>query len=52
MFCGAAAKPEIRATFAQMVLYDQSGESRRLIPLALGSAMATAGYSLADGLGA
>jgi drug/metabolite transporter (DMT)-like permease len=30
----------------------RSGESRRLIPLALGSAMATAGYSLIDGLGA
>ncbi len=29
-----------------------SGESRRLLPLALGSAMATAGYSLVDGLGA
>jgi len=29
-----------------------SGESRRLIPLALGSAMMTAGYSLVDGLGA
>ena len=29
-----------------------SGESRRLVPLALGSAMATAGYSLVDGLGA
>ena len=27
-------------------------ESRRLVPLALGSAMATAGYSLVDGLGA
>lgn len=30
----------------------RSGESRRLVPLALGSAMATAGYSLVDGLGA
>lgn len=30
----------------------RSGESRRLIPLALGSAIATAGYSLVDGLGA
>ena len=29
-----------------------SGEDRRLIPLALGSAVATAGYSLVDGLGA
>lgn len=29
-----------------------SGESRHLIPLALGSAVATAGYSLVDGLGA
>ncbi len=29
-----------------------SGESRRLVPLALGSAIATAGYSLVDGLGA
>ena len=29
-----------------------SGEDRRLIPLALGSATATAGYSLVDGLGA
>ena len=29
-----------------------SGEDRRLIPLALGSAAATAGYSLVDGLGA
>lgn len=29
-----------------------SGENRRLLPLALGSAMATAGYSLVDGLGA
>ena len=29
-----------------------SGESRKLIPFALGSAMATAGYSLVDGLGA
>lgn len=29
-----------------------SGESRRLVPLALGSAVATAGYSLVDGLGA
>ena len=29
-----------------------SGESRRLLPFALGSAMATAGYTLADGLGA
>jgi drug/metabolite transporter (DMT)-like permease len=29
-----------------------NGESRRLLPLALGSALATAGYSLADGLGA
>ena len=30
----------------------RSGESARLIPLALGSAAATAGYSLVDGLGA
>lgn len=29
-----------------------SGESRKLVPLALGSAMATAGYSIVDGLGA
>ncbi len=29
-----------------------SGESRKLVPFALGSAMATAGYSLVDGLGA
>ncbi|MGB1234527.1 MAG: EamA family transporter [Planktomarina sp.] len=29
-----------------------SGEDRKLIPLALGSATATAGYSLVDGLGA
>ena len=29
-----------------------SGESRRLVPLALGSAMMTAGYSIVDGLGA
>lgn len=29
-----------------------SGESRKLVPYALGSAMATAGYSLVDGLGA
>lgn len=29
-----------------------SDESRRLVPFALGSAMATAGYSLVDGLGA
>ena len=29
-----------------------SGESRKLIPFALGSAMATAGYSIVDGLGA
>ncbi|TBX20975.1 EamA family transporter [Nioella sediminis] len=29
-----------------------NGESRRLLPFALGSAMATAGYTLADGLGA
>ncbi len=29
-----------------------SDESRRLVPMALGSAMATAGYSLVDGLGA
>ncbi len=29
-----------------------SGEDRRLIPLALGSATATAGYSIVDGLGA
>jgi drug/metabolite transporter (DMT)-like permease len=29
-----------------------NGESRRLVPLALGSAMSTAGYSLVDGLGA
>jgi len=30
----------------------RSGESRRLIPLALGSAAMTAGYSLVDGVGA
>jgi len=30
----------------------RSNESRRLVPLAIGSAMATAGYSLVDGLGA
>ncbi len=30
----------------------RSGESRRLVPLAMGSALATAGYSLVDGLGA
>jgi drug/metabolite transporter (DMT)-like permease len=30
----------------------RSGEDRQLIPLALGSAAATAGYSLVDGLGA
>ncbi len=30
----------------------RSDESRRLVPLALGSAIATAGYSLVDGLGA
>jgi drug/metabolite transporter (DMT)-like permease len=29
-----------------------SGESRRMLPFALGSAVATAGYSLVDGLGA
>ncbi|MBK0329182.1 EamA family transporter [Rhodobacteraceae bacterium F11138] len=29
-----------------------NGESRRLVPLALGSAMMTAGYSLVDGMGA
>lgn len=29
-----------------------SGESRKLVPLALGSALATAGYSIVDGLGA
>lgn len=29
-----------------------SGESRRLIPLALGSAVCTAGYSIVDGMGA
>lgn len=29
-----------------------SGESRKLIPLALGSALMTAGYSIVDGLGA
>jgi drug/metabolite transporter (DMT)-like permease len=29
-----------------------SGESRRMLPFALGSAMATAGYSLVDGIGA
>lgn len=29
-----------------------SGESRRMLPFALGSACATAGYSIADGLGA
>lgn len=29
-----------------------SGESRRLVPYALGSAVATAGYSLVDGMGA
>ena len=28
------------------------GESRKLLPYALGSALATAGYSIADGLGA
>ncbi len=37
-------------TMAQGVF--SSGESRRLVPLAIGSAMATAGYSLVDGLGA
>ncbi|MCP3971678.1 MAG: EamA family transporter [Rhodobacteraceae bacterium] len=30
----------------------RSGESRRLLPFALGSALATAGYSIVDGLGA
>jgi drug/metabolite transporter (DMT)-like permease len=30
----------------------RNGESRRLLPLALGSAVATAGYTLTDGLGA
>ena len=30
----------------------RSGENRKLIPLALGSAVATAGYSLVDGMGA
>jgi drug/metabolite transporter (DMT)-like permease len=30
----------------------RNGESRRLVPLALGSALMTAGYSLVDGLGA
>ena len=30
----------------------RSGESRRLVPLALCSALATAGYSLVDGIGA
>lgn len=30
----------------------RQGESRRLIPLAIGSALATAGYTLIDGLGA
>ncbi|MBD3677786.1 MAG: EamA family transporter [Rhodobacteraceae bacterium] len=30
----------------------QNGESRRMLPFALGSACATAGYSLVDGLGA
>lgn len=30
----------------------RGGESRRLVPLALGAACATAGYTLADGLGA
>lgn len=30
----------------------RSGESRRLVPYALGAAAATAGYTLADGLGA
>jgi len=30
----------------------RNGESRRLLPLALGAACATAGYTLADGLGA
>ncbi|MGR3290961.1 MAG: EamA family transporter [Paracoccaceae bacterium] len=29
-----------------------SGESRRLVPFALGSALATAGYTLVDGIGA
>lgn len=29
-----------------------SGESRKLVPLALGSAVATAGYSIVDGMGA
>lgn len=37
-------------TMAQGVF--TSGESRRLIPFAVGSAMATAGYSIVDGLGA
>lgn len=30
----------------------RNGESRRMLPFALGSALATAGYSLVDGLGA
>jgi drug/metabolite transporter (DMT)-like permease len=30
----------------------RSGESRKLVPLALGSAMATAGYTMVDGMGA
>ena len=30
----------------------RSGESRRLVPLALGSAAMTAGYSIVDGMGA
>lgn len=30
----------------------QNGESRRLLPFALGAALATAGYTLTDGLGA
>jgi len=30
----------------------QNGESRKLLPYALGAALATAGYTLADGLGA
>lgn len=30
----------------------QNGESRKLLPFAFGSALATAGYTLADGLGA
>ena len=29
-----------------------SGEDRKLIPMAMGSACATAGYSFVDGLGA